>query len=209
MRYLGASCLLAISVLAPGCTFGRGGSQLLEARLRQQATEVSRLAQQLDDAQDDLTIAQKEVRQLRAELAKQQRSPAPSPLLHASYRAKTLTIQPLVTAIIPARDGRPAELTVLLIPIDEDGEAIKLAGEVELTLVDPAASSKGLQLGRWVFAAEETESKWSNGLLSRGFRFTVPCPEVNPGADLVLRALLKNIDGDDLTTVHVMRVPEM
>jgi hypothetical protein len=70
-------------------------------------------------------------------------------------------------------DGDDA-MKVYITPIDQDGTAIKAAGEVTLQLYDLAAGPDDTFLGEYKWSVEELRKRWSSGFMS--YHYSLECP---------------------------------
>lgn len=190
-----------------GCITSNADVELLEARLRDQQDLVSRYEKSLKDNQQELSIARKESRQLREQLAS-----AGKPVLlpeHADVllRAEKLAFHTMMTG---ARDldGRPGEerLHVVLVPQSNAGETVRLIGAIEIEAVDLTRPSGQQSLGRWTFTPEQAREHWHNGFLASGLQFELPWAELPQSSDVVLNARLVAPDGRRLAASHKITV---
>ena len=85
-----------------------------------------------------------------------------------------ITIDPLTGGV--DYDGRSGDdgVSVYLRPVDRDGDAVKVAGEVRIELLDLANAEGSRVVGRYEFSGEEFLQMWVGKLLSN--HFVLKCP---------------------------------
>jgi len=199
--------LLTVLGLA-GCLAGRGQSDLLQARLREQAGELANAQSKLADQQRELTRAHRESEELRRQLAQSSSSgilPEQSDLL---VRVSGIKINSMLTAGVD-RDEIAGDdaLFVQFAPYDADGELVKLPGAIDIAVLDPSVPENERTVATWAFNAEQSREHWTRGLLGTGYQFTLPWPHDPPrNAELVVHVRLKPVDGREFMASHVFRV---
>lgn len=72
-------------------------------------------------------------------------------------------------------DGRPGDegLQVILVPKDEDGSAIKVAGRLVVTAYDVARDGTKTPVGLWEIPAEKLRLYWQSGLIGSGYKLAL------------------------------------
>jgi len=193
--------LLGLWALA-GCA-ARGGLETLESELRQQEDARVALEDRLQRMETDLRVARSESETLRAQLAKSGRQTLPSEQSQALHRASKLTLHSLMTGGWD-NDPNPGDegLTVLLSPVDEHGDLVKLGGDIELELLDLSQSGEQQRLGTWSFPRDEVANLWHKGLLGSGFLVRVPWQTIPSQERLTVVARLKTVDGRKFDATH-------
>ena len=83
---------------------------------------------------------------------------------------------------------------------------MKLPGQIELTLLDPAVAEGQREVGRWNFTVEECRQHWTRGLTGAGYQFTVPLAASPAHDSLVLHAKLTTVDGRSFDASQIVRV---
>jgi len=198
------SCCVLLGLA--GCA-GRGETDLLHARLREQQQQLADAQTQLEAAQRELKQSRRETEGLRTQLASTQGPgllPEQSDLL---VRVTDLRINPLLTAGLDQDESVGDEvLSVHFAPVDSDGELVRLPGEIEITVLDPQASATDREIARWTFTAAESRERWVRGFLGTGYQFTLPWPSPPRHADLVVHVTLKTADGREFTATHVLKI---
>ncbi len=85
-------------------------------------------------------------------------------------------------------------LKIYLIPLDEDGDALKAAGTITVDLFDLAAQKEN-RIGHWEFPADAVRKAWFNQLMLEGYIFDIPLQTRPNSNSLTVRATFK----DELT----------
>lgn len=193
--------LLGLLALA-GCA-ARGNLETLESELRQQEDLRVALEDRLSRLETDLRVAQTDADSLRSQLAKSGRQTLPMEQSQALHRASKLTLHSLMTG---GWDSDPAPgdegLTVLLSPVDEHGDLVKLGGDIELELLDLSKSGEQQRLGSWALPRDEVAALWHKGLLGSGFLVRVPWQSIPHSERLTVVARLKTVDGRKFDATH-------
>jgi len=190
------TCLgLCLWIGAVGCS-SRGNLETLEAELRNQEDARVELERQLGTLQTELRVAQGDADRLRTQLASQNRPVPPAEESRALFRAQELKFAPLMTGGWD-RDDSPGDegVCLLLTPVDEHGDLVKIPGETEIELLDLAASPEDQRLGLWKFGTEEVTQAWHKGVLSSGFLFRVPWQGLPRREKVTVVARMKIADG--------------
>jgi hypothetical protein len=191
-----------------GCLAGRGQVDLLQARLREQEQQLADLQSQLQDKDKALAQSRRAEDELRRQIAlstPQGLLPEQSDLL---VRVAGIRINSMLTAGID-RDQTPGDdaLFVQFAPYDADGELVKLPGEIEISVLDPALPDQERTIARWTIPAEKCREHWTRGLFGAGYQFTLPWNDQPPrNGELVLHVRLKPVDGREFSATHVLRI---
>lgn len=177
-----------------GC-LGRAKPDILQARLREQQQYVAEVERKMEVAEADLKKARREAEQLRVELARSGKQVISAERSEAIVRANKLQINSLVSGGLN-RDDQPGDDAVVasLVLVDDDGEPIKLPGNIELTLFDPSQPEPSRQVGKWQFTAEECRKMWTRGFTGAGYQFTVPLEQGVQNEQLVLHVKFSAAD---------------
>ena len=197
LRRVGLTACLGLSgwFLSCGCS-SRGNLEVLEAELRTQEDTRVELERKVSTLQTELRVAQGDADRLRTQLAGQNR-PIPAPEeSRALFRAQELKFAPLMTGGWD-RDDAPGDegICLLLTPVDEHGDLVKLPGDTEIEVLDLAAPPEDQRLGLWKFDSEEVAQAWHKGVLSSGFLFRVPWQSIPQREKVTLVARMKIADG--------------
>ena len=197
---------LLMLVAVSGCA-GPGTVDLLEARLRDQEDAISRLESDLDAANADLAVARKETQTLRDQLARRGEKTILPEQADVLYRATGIRFHKLFTGGDDA-DGIPGDelLSVLLIPHDHDGEPVKLPGEIQLDVSDPARPQDRQRIGTWEFSVDESRDFWHRGFIGSGYLFRLPWKQVPQSSELLLHARMTAPDGRQFDASQVIHI---
>ncbi|MBX3442107.1 MAG: hypothetical protein KF774_06850 [Planctomyces sp.] len=193
-------CLLAASGCAlPGC-LARRNIELLEANLRQQQDLTRDVERQLMLAQRDLDAARRETDQLRNRLAQTGLEAAAE---HTEPLARVTGIL-FHTMMTGGRDtdGLPGDdvLTAVLAPHDADGDLVKLAGSLEIELLDLARSGESQRIGAWKYSAKEARELWHSGFIASGYQLNLPLEQAPTNGAVLLHGRLTTSDGRQFDT---------
>ena len=195
-----------LAVLVCGC-LSRSGTDLLQARIRDQEVHLADAERQVATTQTELAKARREADGLRTELAKRGSGGTTAEQTEALVRVTKLQIHSLLSGGIN-KDEQPGDdaFVAQLAPVDVDGEVVKLPGQIELTLLDPAVTEGQREVGRWNFTVEECRQHWTRGLTGAGYQFTVPLAASPTHDSLVLHAKLTTVDGRSFDASQIVRV---
>ena len=198
--------LLALLFLSAGGCVTRGNVELLESELRQHEDQVHALHMQLAEADSDLTIARKELRILRDQLAEEGELDLLPEQAESLYRVEGVRVNKFFTGGLD-RDGEPGDdlLTVVLAPYDKHGETVKLPGALELEAIDLTNPGSARSLGVWRYSAQEVADHWQSGLTS-GFQFRMPWHKLPTSPHIVLHARYATVDGRRFGTSEEIKV---
>lgn len=185
--------VLTLSGLLGGCA-GRGDIDLLESRLREQEDLIRAVQGQLSTTRDQLRLARQEADLLRANLASLEQDASSIVQVQALVNAAGITIHPLLTSGQNV-DAFPGDDRVhaVVVPHDLQGEALRLAGELDVEAVD--GSNEGRSLGKQTYSQDQLRGLWHTGLLASGYQVDVPLRGLPQGNDVVLRVTLRLPDG--------------
>jgi hypothetical protein len=70
------------------------------------------------------------------------------------------------------KDGKKETLIVYIQPIDQEGDAIKAAGDVDVQLLDLNKPDGPVQLAQWHVTAQQIKELWFKTLLTVNYRLT-------------------------------------
>lgn len=198
--------LLFVSALFPGCQIG-GNSELLESKLRQQESFIADLEGELGRLRTEVDTARHDAEQARQQLADQGRDRLVAEQAALLPKVTKIQLSPLLTRGVDAdRDVGHERLSVLLMPVDQDGELIKLPGQVELQLVDLSLPENRRQLGTWKWTTTDVKEHWHRGLLSAGYLFEVDWQTAPVNSQVTLHATFTSTDGRRFDTTLPLTV---
>ena len=204
--WAGMSALLLAGVL--GCS-SSGDISLLEAELRQKETMIAELDAQVVQVRQELAASQVEMNSLREQMAGTNAGLVAEQAATLA-KAETIAFHRLLTSGLN-QDDLPGDerMSVLLTPLDAQGDLIKLPGRIELTLYDHSLPEDQQKIGHWAFSADEATDAWHKGFTASGFLFELPW-QTPPKADkLTLHGRLTAPDGRqfDTTSQIAVRLP--
>jgi hypothetical protein len=187
--------LPALLAFSEGCAL-RGDVDVLESELRRQEQVQEDLNEQLLAAREELRVARSDSDTLRAQIAQRGQVSLASEQAEVLYRADGIKFNMLLTSGIN-RDGQPGDdaISVLLLPIDQHGDLVKLIGAVEFELHDLSQTGDQQRLGEWHFTVDQVREHWHRGFISAGYLFNLDWqrPPVSP--ELTLHARMIAPDG--------------
>ena len=205
-RILPLGLLSATLLSALGCA-SRGDVDLLEARLRENERELESAESHLDQTRSELQLARQESDLLRSQLSDTGQQPLLAEQADVLLRTAGLKFNSLLTGGLD-RDGLPGDdmLSAVLVPQDGNGEPVKLAGEIELELIDLSRPKESQRIGAWNFSADESRELWHRGLLGAGYRLNLPWQQIPESSDVVLHAKLTAPDRREFDTTEIIQI---
>ena len=180
------SLLVLACLLSMGCA-GRLNTDLLKARIREQSAQITDSKQEIARTKSDLKTARLEVDRLRSELDQSASKPDNSGD-QPSIQISKVHIFQLASGGLN-KDSKPGDdaVVVQFAPFDLDNVPIKQPGKVDITLIDPLLDDDEQQIGRWSFPVEECRSRWTRGIASTGYQFTLPLKQSPEHSELVVK----------------------
>ncbi|MEO2031426.1 MAG: hypothetical protein ABGZ35_05020 [Planctomycetaceae bacterium] len=197
-------------ILVAGCHLT--GRDRLESSLRQHEAGIRALERQLATARKQLRDQEDELLALKQ--TKHESS------IHMAASSKTLEtavawgsirklrIHSLASGVLKSADDKLV-VSVVVQPLDGDGEVVKVAGELSVRLQLPGETSL---LAETAATSLESRSLWRSGLVTRGFQVEIPLEQdagatPQPHGEILVTATL-NLGGDRrFTTSKLVRVP--
>lgn len=187
-----------------GCA-GRMNTDLLQARIREQATQLSESQREIAKTRTELKRTKDETERLKSELAQTgHENVSANPL---QGKISKIHIHSLASGGLN-KDDKPGDdaVVVQFVPVDSENEPVKVPGELEIRLLDPLLPESDRELGRWTFTADDCRRHWTRGITSSGFQFTLPF-EVTPlHTDLVVHLKFQTLDDRRFDTSQVVKV---
>lgn len=198
---------MLVLVGVSGC-LGRGQTDLLQARLREQQQRLAESQTELQTVQQQLAQARKESDGLRSQLAKAGTPgllPEQSDLL---VRVSGIRINSMLTAGFDQNDEYGDDsLAVHFTPVDHQGEIVKLPGHIRIRVLDPNLPETSRAVAEWNFDPLESRNHWVRGFLGSGYQFTLPWPNEPPrNSQLVVHVQLQPGDGREFSATHVVKI---
>ena len=208
----GIAALAGLLLFSSGCLPRNQSADLLHARLRQNEENLADLQSQLQSSQSYLKQARREIDSLRTQVAESGRSNLTPEQAAALVQVTGIDVQPWLTGGVD-KDDSPGDdaLVVHFTPRDDQGEPVKLPGQVHITLTDPSAAAGEQMVGEWTFSPEECRNGWLRGWLGGGYQFTLPWQESPASSRLVVHVDFETPDGrsfDDTQLVKVHPSPD-
>jgi len=187
------SLLLILTLYGCG---GRGNSDLLEARLRQQEDDIFALQRDLKESHQALETAQHQTEVMQNQIVDASKGALLPEQTQALYKVTGVKVNNLLTGGVDL-DNKPGDelWTTMVTPHDADGETVKLPADMELELVDLKQTGENRRVGVWTFSSEEVRSHWHSGFAGSGFRFELPWQRQPGSDDLTLVVRMKSQDG--------------
>jgi len=193
--------LMFTGITICGCA-GRVNTDLLQARIREQAVQLTEKQREVSTAQADLKKSRQETERLKSEL------------VHNSSSGDTAAVQISKLHIFPLASGglnkheSPGDdaVVVQFAPLDQDHEPIKLPGELEFVLVDPKLPRGEQEVGHYRFGEEECRTHWTRGVSSSGFQFCLPLESPPQHPNLVVKLRYKSSDEQEYEASQVLKV---
>ena len=187
-----------------GCA-GRMNTDLLQARIREQSTQLSESQREITKTRSELKRTKDEAERLKSELAQAGHENAPVNLPQSKIHK--IHIHSLASGGLN-KDDKPGDdaVVVQFVPVDSENQPVKVPGELEIRLLDPLLPESDRELGRWTFSADECRSHWTRGITSSGFQFTLPFEETPVHTDLVVHLKFQTLDDRRYDTNQVVKV---
>lgn len=195
------------AVLFLGGCASRGSMDILEAEIRQTEDALHQAESQRKSLEVQLAEARRETELLRTQLVSTTGA-APLPEQTGNLvRLSGLSINTLLSGG-KDRDGHPGDevLVTLVAPIDQQGDLVKIAGEVEIEAYDMSLPGEDKLVGRWTFTSAEAAQAWHSGFVGAGLQFELPWQTPPSSPELVVHARLRTDDGRQLDTSTKLKV---
>ena len=186
-----------------GCA-GRMNTDLLQARIREQASQLTETQRELAKTKSELKQSRLDA-QLKSEFA--QPGHIGDPIARSDVQISKLHIYPLASGGLN-KDDLPGDDTIVVqfAPFDRDNEPARMPGQIQFTLLDPRLPESQRQLGQWSFSAEECRNHWTRGITSSGFQFNLPLDQPPQHTDLVVKLQFKTADERRFETSQIVKV---
>ena len=181
--------------------------ELLEAEIRQSQDSLYRAEAKSTELQSQLALARRETDLIRSQ-AVSHGDQAPLPEQTGNLvRLAGVKINTLLSGG-KDRDGKPGDdlLVALITPHDEQGDLVKIAGDVEIEAYDMSLSGDDKRVGHWTFDPEQSAKSWHSGFVGAGLQFELPWQEVPANKDLLVHARLRTADGRQFDTNSPLKI---
>jgi outer membrane murein-binding lipoprotein Lpp len=129
----------------------------------------------LTDDNRDLTRQNKLLESKNKELQKQMNTLHNLPddiKLKDFYDVTSIRITKHTNLVDKDKDGKKETLVVYIKPFDVDGDIIKVAGSVDVQLLDLDKDKEPVVLGKWHVTPDRLKKLWFNALLKTNYRLT-------------------------------------
>lgn len=193
-------------LLWSGCA-SRGQLESLEAEIRQSQDSLYRAEAKSTELQSQLSQARRETELVRSQVVS---TGVQTPLPEQTGNMVRLSGVKINTLLSGGkdRDGQPGDdlLVALITPHDEQGDLVKIAGEVEIEAYDMTRTGDDKRVGRWTFTSEQAAKAWHSGFVGAGLQFELPWQEVPANKELLVHARLKTTDGRQFDTNSPLKV---
>lgn len=170
---------ICLTIFVCGCQSGSQHASL-EQEARQQTQTIRQLEAKVEKTESLLARQDLEIQALRSKKAggtimvssgKTVQLPAAEVL--ASWAGVTsLSIHQLTSGLSP--DDVDPFLHVVLQPLDQDSELVKVAGEIHVKIAMIAASGDPQQIADYSMSITDSRKAWTRGLVSSGIHVKVP-----------------------------------
>ncbi len=187
-----------------GCA-GRMNTDLLQARIREQSSQLSESQREIAKTRSELKRTKDEAERLKSELAQAGHENVPSNMPQVQIhkiRIYSLASGGLNKDNVPGDDA----VVVQFVPVDSEDQPLKVPGKVEIRLLDPLLPVSDRELGRWTFSVDECRSRWTRGIMSSGFQFTLPFEEIPLHPDLVVDLKYQTLEDRQFETSQAVKV---
>ncbi len=195
-----------VVLLWSGCA-SRGQLELLEAEVRQHKDSLYRAEAKTTSLESQLAQARRESELIRSQVAS---NGGQAPLPEQTGNLVRLAGVKINTLLSGGkdRDGQPGDdlLVTLISPHDEQGDLVKIAGEVEIEAYDMTRPGDDKRVGHWTFTPEQAAKAWHSGFVGAGLQFELPWQQTPANKELLVHARLKTTDGRQFDTNSPLRV---
>lgn len=180
------TALTALSIIC-GCAVN-GDRIALENQLRRQETALRELKQQVTETEKLLRDQDQELVALRVTAASRRSGSAAGGISTVSASAETRTawgsvtslrLHKLTSGLIRDEQGVPQALSLVLQPLDEDRELVKVFGSLTITVSVIKPNGVAQELLSRSLTMTECRRLWTRGLVSTGFHVELPLPEAD------------------------------
>lgn len=194
--------LMSATFLVCGCA-GRVETDLLQAKIREQAAQLTESQQQLERSRAELKQTRMEAARMKAELE----HPGAKDFEDPSLAVIGVKIHALSSGGMN-KDHQPGDDVIVLqfAPLDAENRPIQAAGHVELTLLDPLMPEADRELGHWTFTANECRTRWTRGITSSGYQFSLPLNQPPRHANLIIQLRYQTADDRTLQAKQIVKV---
>jgi hypothetical protein len=155
------SCVLAVFVV--GCETPYSPKKTLSEQIETLKQDKSRLTRQIKQSKSNNKDLQKQINTLHNLTGEIE--------LEKLYDVQRLKITKHSNFHDKDKDGKKETLIIHIQPIDQDGDIVKVAGSVDVQLLDLNEEQPQL-LGQWHVGPVELRKLWFNALMMTNYRLT-------------------------------------
>lgn len=157
-------CSYALILLFSGCESTNG-------KKPSWADQVKNLTQEKTQLQSQIEQSGAENEQLKEQIRVLSRLPE-GVKAENIYSVHGIKITRYTNFYDKDKDGKKETLIVYIQPVDQEGDIIKAAGDVDVQLVDLNKLDAPARLGQWHVTAEQLRGLWFKTLLTVNYRLT-------------------------------------
>jgi outer membrane murein-binding lipoprotein Lpp len=110
------------------------------------------------------------------------------------YEVKSIKITKYTNLYDKDKDGKKDTLLVYIQPIDQDGDIIKAAGDVNVRLLDLDKDREPVILGKWRLTTTQLRKLWVDALIKTNYRLTFDVSGKIPDQDKPLTVMVTFTD---------------
>ncbi len=185
------ACL--VPCLLSGCGIGSARKKPHELKVQQIAREKTELMRNLQQCKVENEQLAEQVRTLSA---------LPQGTRVNPYHLKSITITRYTNFYDKDDDGKREKLIVYVGPIDQEGDAFKAAGTVNVQLWNLNNLNGEALLAQWQVEQDDLRHTWYDTLVSASYRLTFDTPE---GLDVLAEPLTIKVTFTDYLTGEIFR----
>lgn len=179
----------------------------LESQLRDHEATIRELQADVEQAETLLAEQDRELRVARTSATKSRSGniiaagktsavPFASEAELAWGSVRSLQLHQLTSGLLPSAEKGGSELNLIWQPLDEDGEVVKVAGDLEVHASTVGADGVTQEIATREYSITDSRLLWSRGLVSSGFHVTLPIPTPPTTTDHVLVSAVLNLGPD-------------
>ncbi|MEQ9411372.1 MAG: hypothetical protein RIK87_26900 [Fuerstiella sp.] len=184
-----AAAVLCGCLMPTGCALN-GNRVALESQLREREATIRDLQTEVAETERLLADQDREIQVLRNTAVQKPLNRGGVSTVSSSVETRTawgsvtsLRIHRLTSGIVRDEDGQPTQVNVVVQPLDQDGELVKVAGGLQVTVSQVTADGEPVRLISRKFTMTESRSLWTRGLVSSGFHIQLPLPVADGVSD--------------------------
>jgi len=157
-------CSCALMLLFVGCENAGSPPDVWRNQIKQLTQEKTQLRSQFEQSKTENQLLKQQI-QVLSRLPEGVKS-------ENIYSVHGINITRYTNFYDKDKDGRKEKLIVYIQPIDQEGDIIKAAGDVDVQLVDLNKLDAPAQLAQWHVTAEQLRGLWFKTLLTVNYRLT-------------------------------------